>query len=153
MNRWSRIVWTLALGASIAWVVGGAEGYRVHSDATLARHTLITFGALLGLVLTHTWVGVYLLTFERLLKRRVELGAREVDALRLARVGGVASAVGAIAVALLEFLLANALYPARLDPARHAVGGAVSALLLATLLVVEGRALSRAGGIARASEV
>jgi hypothetical protein len=150
VNRWSRIVWTLALAASLAWVGGGWLGYAVRDDATLARHTLLVFSALLALVLTQGWVAIHLIAAERLLSRVAGCSTAERATLvRARRQGGVAALV-AMASAIGEFAVSNAVYPARLTPRWHALGALASVLILAVALAVEMGALRRAGIVARA---
>jgi hypothetical protein len=147
MNRWGRIVWTLAAVATAAWLAGGLAGYRVADLPTLARHTLLAFSALLALALTHLWVAVYVVVFERLMRDRVGLDAAEASALRTARRRGLAGAAIALIAAIAQFTSANALYPARLDPAWHAGAGLVTLVALGAALALEAAALRRAGRV------
>ncbi|HLF55367.1 MAG TPA: hypothetical protein VI942_00840 [Thermoanaerobaculia bacterium] len=142
MNRWSRIVLGLAVIATAAWLAAGALGYRVADDRSLAIHTLISFVALLGIVLTQGWIAVFAAVSERLVSRRTE-GAR--GELARARRVAVASATLAIAAAAAQFTVANAHYPGRLGARTHLVAGVASAAILLLALAAETRALSRHG--------
>lgn len=147
MNRWGRIVWSLAALATAAWLVGGLAGYRVDDLPTLARHTLLAFSALLALALTHLWVAVYLVVFERLMRARVGVAAAEASALRSARQRGLTGAALALVATVAQFTTANALYPARLDPAWHAGAGLVTLVALGAALALEAAALRQAGRV------
>lgn len=149
MNRWCRIVLALSVAATVVWISGGWVGYQVRSDSTLARHTLLVFGALLALLLTHGWVGIYLVTLERLLRRRADLGPDVHSALARSRRWGVSGAALGVTAPLAQFLSGNALYPGRLDAQWHAVGGLLSAVALTVTLALEWRALRR---VSRVSE-
>lgn len=148
MNRWGRIVWSLAALASAAWISGGLLGYRIVDAETLARHTLVAFSALLALALTHLWVAVYLVVLERLMRRGFATSAAATRALTSARRRGVAAAAVAVFAPVAQFTSANALYPSRLDAGWHAVAGLLTAIALGVALGLERRALRDAGGAA-----
>lgn len=150
MNRWSRIVWTLALLGALAWIVGGSFGYEVRDNASLARHTLLVFAALLALVFTHGWVAVHLLVVERLLRRSSRLSARETSIMASARRRGAAGATLALVSVVAQFAVSNALYPGRLGAGWHALGALGSALVLGLALTLEWAALTAAGKVAKA---
>jgi hypothetical protein len=145
MNRWARIVLALSAFATVGWTASALAGYRVDSDATLARHTLFAFAVLLALVLTHGWVAVFALVANPLVRRRAALPAATARALAAARRLAVAAAVVAIAAALAQFLAANALDPARLRAAPHAFAGWASVALLVLAWLAERHALARHG--------
>lgn len=147
MNRWGRIVWSLAALATAAWLASGLAGYRVADLPTLARHTLLAFSALLALALAHLWVAVYVVVFERLMRERVGVGAAEASALKAARRWGLGGAAIALVAAVAQFTSANALYPARLDPAWHAGAGFATLVALGAALAFEAAALRQAGRI------
>jgi hypothetical protein len=149
LNRWARIVWTLSLLAAAGWIAGGWAGYEVRDGATLARHTLLVFAALLVIVLTHGWVAIYLVTFERLLARDATLSAHQSASLARARRRGAIGAALATIATVAQFAISNALYPARLVGSWHALAALVSSLALAFAAALEWRALSAAGGVAR----
>jgi hypothetical protein len=150
MNRWSRIVLGLAALAAAAWLATGALGFRVADDRTLAEHTLLGFVALLGLVLTQSWIAVFALVSGRLIGRRT--GGARPELIELARAGRRATAAGVAAVvaATAQFTLSNALYPGRLDARSHLAAAIASAVVVALALVVETRALARHGRAAAA---
>jgi len=150
VNRWSRIVWTLSLLAAIGWIAGGWFGYEVRDGASLARHTLLVFFALLALVLTHGWVAIYLLAVEQLLRRRARPSQSEESSLARARRRGAIGAALAIAAALAQFAVSNALFPDRLDAGWHAWGALGTAMLLALAALLERSALAATGELARA---
>jgi hypothetical protein len=145
MNRWGRIVVFLSAVAGVAWAGAGLLGYRVVDAASLARHTLFSFSALLALVLAHCWVAVYLLTLERLLARRAAIVEPDAAALARARRRGLSGALLAIGAVVAQFSTANALYPGRIEPRWHALAGLASVLALLAALWLETGALRRAG--------
>lgn len=151
MNRWGRTALALSTVAAVAWVAAGLLGYRVVDVASLARHTLIAFSALLGLLLMQLWVAVYLLTLERLMRRAGGSSAGGAAELARARRGGLLGSTLAIVASSVQFTTANALYPARLDPSWHAAAGAVSVVALIAALLLETRALRRAGRVVAAT--
>lgn len=151
MNRWARTALGLSTVAAAAWIAAGLLGYRVVDVASLARHTLVAFSALLGLLLMQTWVAVYLLTLERLMRRTRGWKAGDAAELARARRRGLLGSALAIVAASAQFTTANALYPARLDPSWHAVAGAASVVALIAALALETSALRRAGGVVAAA--
>lgn len=151
MNRWGRTALALSTVAAVAWVAAGLLGYRVVDVASLARHTLIAFSALLGLLLMQLWVAVYLLTLERLMRRAGGLSAGGAAELARARRSGLLGSALAIVAASAQFTTANALYPARLDPTWHAIAGSASVVALIAALALETSALRRAGRVVAAA--
>jgi len=149
MNRWGKIVLVLATVATAAWLVSGWLGRSVIDDATLARHTLIAFSALLALLLTHGWIVAYLLLLRRYLGAAVSLEPKDRRELDRGRAIGVGSAGAAVVSALLLFTVSNALYPARLKAGPHTWAAIVCSVVLVAALVVEGRALVSAGRVCR----
>ena len=145
MNRWGRIVLALSALATLAWAGAGLTGRSVVDDPTLARHTLLSFVILLALVLTHGWVAVFALVSGSLLRRRVEPGMETARQLTRARRLAVVAATVAVAVALAQFLVSNALYPARLKAGQHGMFGWASVVVLALAWLAERSALARHG--------
>ena len=148
MNRWAKIVMTLAALATSGWVAAGALGFRVRDDSSLALHTLVSFSALLALVLLHSWVAVFAAWSAIGLRPFAPRGAAAaVELRRIARRTLVASAA-AVLVGGAQFVVSNLLYPAHLSPSAHGFAGAASAIVFALVLVVEARALAAHGRIA-----
>jgi len=150
MNRWSRIVVFLSAVAAVAWTGAGWLGFRVTDLATLARHTLVSFSALLALLLVHLWVAIYLLTLERLLTRQGTVAGAAAATLASARRAGAGGALVAIVAVVAQFTTANALFPGRLEPRWHAAAGLASVVALIVALALETVALRRAGSVASA---
>lgn len=150
MNRWARIVVAMAAVATAGWIAAGVLGFRVADDGTLADHTLISFAALLLLLLSQTWVAAFALASERLALRRVD--RRRAEAATMVRSGRIAALWAGVAIvaALAQFTVSNALYPGRLEPRAHTVAGAAAALAIVLALAVEVRALRRHGRAAAA---
>jgi hypothetical protein len=151
VNRWARIVLTLAALATAGWIAAGVAGYTVASDDTLARHTLLAFSALLALLLTHAWVAVFAAASARALRGRHSeaSGAALVELVKAARLAAGGASV-AIAAAVLQFTLSSALYPGRWPPRAHALAGLFATVLLVAALLIEARALRRHERAARA---
>ena len=147
MNRWARIVLALAALATLAWAGAGEMGRSVVDDATLAQHTLASFLVLLALVLTHGWVAVFSLVSNRLVGRRVALDAEARRDLAGARRVACVAACVAVAAALAQFLVSNALYPARLVARPHAMLGWATTAALVLAWLAELRALTRHGRV------
>jgi hypothetical protein len=150
LNRWARIVFGLAFAASIAWIAGGALGYRIVDDESLAQHTLLGFVALLALILAHGWIVAFAAVSFRLVGQRVASHDPVVAELGRSRTGAAIGAALAILASTAQFVVSNALYPGRLSPFWHAVSGALSALSVLAALAIEIRALRRHGRAIRA---
>ncbi len=142
MNRWSRIVLAIGLVATASWVGAAGIGFQVDSQESLGFHMMLSFGALLALVLVHGWVALFAIASERWVKSASGRASVELAATRRLAVG---AASVALLAALLQFTLSNALYPARLQALPHALAGLASCLVLAAALIVEARALTRHG--------
>jgi len=145
VNRWARIVLTLAALATLAWIGAGAMGWSVVDDSTLARHTLVSFLVLLALVLTHGWVALFVVVSSRLVGRRATIDLEARRQLALARRASLVAAIAAVAAALALFLLSNALYPTRLLARPHALAAAAATAVLVVAWIAELRALKRHG--------
>ena len=145
MNRWARIVLALAALATLGWVLAGASGWSVADDATLARHTLLSYLVLLALILTHGWVAVFAVASNRLVARRATLPGTARRELSRARLAAFAAACSAVAATLAQFLISNALYPARLVARPHAIAGWATTGILVLAWIAERRALTRHG--------
>ncbi len=152
MNRWSRIVLALAAVATLSWLYAGATGFRVNDDQSLALHTLISFAALLALVLTHTWVAVFVVVSERLIRRRGGCADSELRALAQARRRGLSGALASVGLAVSMFALSNALIPGHLDRRNHLVMAVIACLAVVGALLLEAQALSLHGRATRALE-
>jgi uncharacterized membrane protein len=149
MNRWSRIVWWLAIVSTAGWIAGGLLGYRAVDQLTLARHTLTSLVALLALILCHSWIALFSLVSRGLLSRTgAEIDRQLRSAIGIAAVAATVAIVAAVA----QFTVSNALFPARLEATRHAIAGGSSVLVLVLALVFEGRALARHGAAVRTLE-
>jgi hypothetical protein len=132
LNRWSRIVFAIAVAGCLAWVAAGLAGREAgRGPEPLAVHTLVAFGATLALLLADLWVVVYLATCTRLARA----AGRDLSALGRARRSVYAAAILAVLLAITAFAVAGALYPGRLDPLLH-VGLALSALGAQIVFVV-----------------
>ncbi len=138
MNRWARIVWSIALVGSLGWLGAGALGYWVEDQETLVLHTLASFLALLVLVLAQVWMAVFVIASRRLVARAT--GSDSPALASAARAVLLVSLIAIVAVCA-QFTLSNALFPARLEPKQHAQAAAVSMAALALALIVEARAL------------
>jgi hypothetical protein len=139
MNRWAKIVWSVALAATLGWIGVGLSGYRVADQPTLALHTQAALVALLALLLAHGWMVVFALVSRRLVARAAGAAPR---ALAAACRTTLAAGFFAVSVALAQFALSNALFPARLVARSHALAAAASLVVLIAALVVEARALA-----------
>ena len=142
MNHWARIVLALSLAATLGWIAAGVLGYRVDDARTLAIHTLVSFAALLALVLVHGWVVVFSVVSVRLLRGRVEPLGPEVAMLVRARNVAAVAGGAAIACALVQFTVSNALFPARLPPRQHALAAGLSLVVLLAAWAAEAVALT-----------
>jgi hypothetical protein len=138
MNRWAKIVWTLATLGTAGWVGVGLHGYRVADQPTLGLHTLGAFAALLVLLLAHGWMAIFALASRRLVARAA--GGAPPALARACR-ATLFAGVLAMAAAGAQFWLSNALYPARLVARDHALAAAGSIVVLLAALVVEALAL------------
>jgi hypothetical protein len=145
MNRWARIVLALSALATLAWAGAGLAGRSIVDDLTLARHTLLSFVVLLALVLTHAWVAMFALVSSGLLRRRIAPPAVAARELARARWSAVIAAAVAMAAALGQFLVSNALYPARLKAGQHGLFGWASVAILVLAWLAERQALARHG--------
>jgi hypothetical protein len=150
MNRWARIVVTLAGLAWAGWLLAGTIGFRVIDDGTLADHTLISFVALLGLVLTQAWVAAFALAAERLALPRADRDRAEAAAMVRSGRRAAGWALVATLAALAQFTVSNALYPGRLGARGHAAAGTAAALVILVAMILEARALGRHGRAAAA---
>jgi len=145
MNRWAKIVLALTALAAAAWIGTGVYGFRVADDATLTRHTLVSFLALVTIVLGQGWIAVFAALSPRLVASATPSRPELVAGLRRVRRWAVSAAVVAVLAVLAQFVVANALYSGRLDARTHALAGALSAALLLASTAVEGWALARHG--------
>lgn len=148
MNRWAKIVLALAALATAGWLAAGVLGFRVRDDASLAMHTLVSFSALLALVLFHSWVAVFTAWSAAGLRRSAPRGtAAAVELRRIAR-RTLAAGAAAVLAGGTQFVVSNLLYPAHLSPGVHALAGAAATIVLTLVLAVEARALAAHGRIA-----
>jgi len=145
MNRWAKIVLALTALAAAGWIGTGVYGFRVADDATLTRHTLVSFVALVTIVLGQGWIAVFAAVSPRLVASAAPDRPELVAAVRRVRLWAVGAAVVAVLAVLAQFVVANALYPGRLDARAHALAGSVSAALLLVATAVEAWALARHG--------
>jgi len=143
MNRWARIVLVLSAVATLAWLVGGLLGWSVASDATLARHTLVSFGALLALLLCQGWIVVFLAVSERKIGALAGVPAGELAEIGRARRDASVAAVLVLAAVTGQFAISSLTFPSRFDRLVHVVGGAASVLLLVVAWAVETKAFGR----------
>jgi hypothetical protein len=139
MNRWARIVWSLALVATLGWIGVGVHGYRVADQPALHLHTLGAFVALLALVLAHGWMAIFALVSRGLVARAAGVPPRALAAAcRATLVAGTL----AVAIALAQFALSSALYPERFTARAHALAAGASLIALVGALAFEARALA-----------
>jgi uncharacterized membrane protein (UPF0182 family) len=152
VNRWSRIVLSISATATLVWIGAGWLGYRVHDDRSLFVHTMLTFAALLALVLAHAWVATFAVVSVRLLRGTGSFGGAPYARLARQRNVAVGAALAAVAAALSLFTISNARYPAHLSPGSHALAAGLSALVLLGSLFAEARALAGQGRILAEAE-
>lgn len=153
MNRWARIVLVLSALSILAWTASGLLGWRVESDATLAVHTLVAFGALLALLLCQGWVMVFLAVSEHKIAALGTVAASELAEISRARRDASIAAVLVLVATTGQFASSSLTYPAHFHRLAHLVGGAVSVLLLAAAWGVETMALKRHGrAVSRADD-
>lgn len=145
MNPWSRIVLVLSAVATVAWLGGGMLGWSVQSDATLALHTLVSFGALLALLLCQGWVVVFLAVSERRIGALGGVPEAELREIARARRGASIAALLVLGAAIGQFASSSLTYPAHFHRLAHLVGGGFSVLLLTIAWGIEARALARHG--------
>ncbi|KAB2958391.1 MAG: hypothetical protein F9K16_13455 [Thermoanaerobaculia bacterium] len=139
MNRWTRIVFGLALLGLAGWSWAGWTGHAVSSGAgELPAHALVAFGSTLTLLFVDLWLVVYLLVHQREL-RRLGVPRRPSAGIRTVFV----AAVAAIGLTIAQFTVAGALYPGRLAANHHALLAFAALLAQLALLGTSVAALRR----------
>lgn len=141
MNRWSKIVLGIGVGATCGWVAGGLLGPAAgRGPAALALHTLVTYAATLVWLLADVWILVFLAGSARALRRAAGTAAASAAA---ASRRVVALGAGAAAAVVAQFAVSGALFPGRMDVRLHLALALFALLLQLAFLVAGGRELAR----------